>query len=211
MKKLSCFPFFFFSLKYAWIVFLKGINSCMKKILLMYLSLTLFLSSCVINNAVVKPDYDFSKVKRIRVNQFSSAKRYKGISDTVQNAFIQDLLAKGYDIVSDINVKVDCVIDGSVTSFYRIREEWIYSGFYYGYPGRYSRRYWWTGMPIYDGVICDNTVNIGISTRMTDVETGQVVWLDSFNNESWDEDSAINRAVKAVLKSLPKEKVASKK
>jgi hypothetical protein len=199
------------SLKYAWVISLKGINSCMKKMLLMCLSLPLFLSSCVINNAVIKPDYDFSKVKSIRVNQFSSGKGYRGISDAVQNAFIQDLLAKGYDIVSDISVKVDCVIDGSVTSFYRLMEEWVDNGFYYRYPGRYSRRYRWAGMPIYDGVVCSNTVNIGISTRMTDIETGQVVWSDSFNNESWDEDSAINGAVKAVLKSLPKEKVLSKK
>ncbi|MDR1474446.1 MAG: hypothetical protein LBS38_01980 [Endomicrobium sp.] len=183
----------------------------MNKILLMCLSLALFLSSCIINNAIIKPDYDFSKVKSIRVNQFSSGKRYRGISDAVQNAFIQDLLAKGYDIVSDTNVKVDCVIDGSVTSFYRIREEWIDNDFYYGYAGRYRRRYRWAGMPIYDGVIYNNTVTIGISTRMTDVETGQVVWSDSFNNESWDEDSAINGVVKVVLKSLPKEKVISRK
>jgi TolB-like protein len=164
------------------------------------------------NNAVVKPDYDFSRVKSIRVSQFSSGKRYRGISDTVQNEFIQDLLAGGYDVISDSNVKVDCIIEGSVTSFYRVREEWIDNGFYYGYPGRYSRRgYRWAGMPVYDGVVYSNRVNIGISVRMTDVETGQVVWSDSVNNESWDEDSAINGAVKSILKSLPKEKIRSKK
>jgi hypothetical protein len=164
------------------------------------------------NNAVVKPDYDFSKVKSIRVNQFSSRKKYIGISDTIQNVFIQDLLARGYDVVSDVNIKVDCVIDGSVTSFYRVREEWIDNGFYYGYPGRYYRRgYRWVGMPVYDGVVYTNRVNIGIFARMTDVETGQVVWSDSINNESWDENSAINGAVKSILKSVPKEKLNSKK
>jgi TolB-like protein len=163
------------------------------------------------NNAVVKPDYDFSKVKTVRVGQFSSVKRYRGISDAVQNTFIQDLLASGYNVVSDPNVNADCVIEGSVTSFYRVREEWIDNGFYYGYPGRYRRRYRWAGMPAYDGIVYNNTVSIGISARMTDVETGQIVWSDSFNNESWDEDSAISGVVKSVLKSLPKEKIGTKK
>jgi hypothetical protein len=84
------------------------------------------------NNAVVKLNYDFSKVKTVRVGQFSSVKRYKGISDAVQNAFIQNLLAGGYNVVSDPNVKVDCIIEGGVTSLYRVREEWIDNGFYYG-------------------------------------------------------------------------------
>jgi TolB-like protein len=164
------------------------------------------------NNVVIKPDYDFSKVRSIKVNQFSSRARYIGISDTVQNVFIQDLLASGYDVVSDDNVKVDCVIDGSITSFYRVREEWGDSGFYYGYPRRYYRRDFFAGSrPVYDGVVYTNRVNIGISARMTDVETGRVVWSDSINNESWDEYSAINGAVKSILKSVPKEKVNSKK
>jgi hypothetical protein len=184
----------------------------MRRVLLACGSLIFFLSSCVMNNAVIKPDYDFSKVKSIRVNQLSSRKRYKGISDTVQNIFIQDFLSKGYDVISDVNINVDCIIDGSVTSFYRIREEWVDRGFYYGYPGRYHRRgYFWASMPVYDGVVYNNRVNIGISARMTDVKTGQVVWSDSIKNESWDEDSAINGAVKYILKSLPKERINSKK
>ena len=66
-------------------------------------------------------------------------------------------------------------------------------------------------MPAHDGIVYNNTVSIGISARMTDIETGQIVWSDSFNNESWDEDSAISGVVKSVLKSLPKEKINSKK
>jgi hypothetical protein len=163
------------------------------------------------NNAVVKADYDFSKVKSIRVSQFSSGKRHSGISDIVQNAFIQDLLVRGYDVILDSTVKVDCVIEGGVTSFYTQRQEWIDNEFYYGYHGRYRRRgYRWAGMPVvYSGTVV--SINIGISARMTDVETGQVVWSDSVNNESWDEDSAISGAIKSILKSLPKEKVNSKK
>jgi hypothetical protein len=162
------------------------------------------------NNAVVKSGYDFSKVKNIRVGQFSSGKRYRGINDVVQNMFIQNLLASGYNIVSDLNVKVDCIMEGSVTSFYRVRGEWVDNSFYYGYR-YYHRRNYWMGVPVYDGGMYDNIVNIGISAHMTDVETGQVVWSDSFNNESWDENSAISGAVKSVLKSLPKEAVNNKK
>ncbi|MDR3195702.1 MAG: hypothetical protein LBT58_02815 [Endomicrobium sp.] len=163
------------------------------------------------NNAVVKPDYDFSKVKSIRVGQFSSGKRYRGVGDAVQNAFIQNLLANGYDVVSEAKVKADCIIEGSVTSFYRVREERIDNVYYHGRSGIYSRRRnRWRSMP-YDAMAYNNTVNIGVSARMTDVETDRVVWSDSFNNESWDEDSAISGAVKSVLKSLPKEKVSDKK
>jgi hypothetical protein len=184
----------------------------MKKFFLLCIVLMFSLPSCVINNAVVKPGYDFAKVKSIRVNQLSSRERCKDISGSVQSLLIQDLLASGYDVVSDANVKVDCVIDGSVTSFYRVREEWADSGFYFGYPGRYYRRgYSWVSMPMCDGVVYTNRINIGISARMTDVETGQIVWSDSISNESWDEDSAISGVVKYILKSLPKERVNSKK
>ncbi|MDR3306133.1 MAG: hypothetical protein LBS61_00400 [Endomicrobium sp.] len=164
------------------------------------------------NNAVVKPDYDFSKVKSIMVGRFSSGKRYRSVSDAVQNAFIQNLLANGYDVVLDAKVKADCIIEGSVTSFYKVREERIDNVYYYGHCGRYSRRRnRWGSMPLYDAMAYNNTVNIGVSARMTDVETGRAVWSDSFNNESWDEDFAISGAVKSVLKSLPKEKVSDKK
>jgi hypothetical protein len=39
------------------------------------------------NNAVVKPDYNFPKVKSIRVHQFLLEKDYRGISDAIQNVF----------------------------------------------------------------------------------------------------------------------------
>jgi hypothetical protein len=166
------------------------------------------MSSCAVNRAVIKPDYDFSEVKTIRVGKFSSSKIYGQIGDTVGNAFIQCLLAKGYNVISDSNVSVDAVIEGSITAFHREREDVVWPIDVYRRRCEYvfgefdQRRR--MNIIVDDNVVIRNAI-IGISAYMTDVKTGQVVWSDSFTYESVNIDYAITGAIKYILKTLPRD------
>ncbi|MDR3274814.1 MAG: hypothetical protein LBS81_02315 [Endomicrobium sp.] len=53
------------------------------------------MSSCVVNKAIIKQDYDFYSVKTIKVEKFSLGEIYDEIDGAVQNAFIQYLLSRG--------------------------------------------------------------------------------------------------------------------
>jgi hypothetical protein len=164
------------------------------------------------NRAVIKPGFDFSEVKTVRVGHFSKDKIYHKADYAVQTVFIQQLLAKGYNVVSDVNMKVDAVIEGSITDFRHERTDVVYGGWGFRDDVAYDRRYYNDGF--YDrgyggfGVnrIYKNAV-VGISAYMTDVKTGQVVWSDSCTNEGSNLEVALGGAVKSILKTLPQEEV----
>jgi hypothetical protein len=167
------------------------------------------MSSCVVNKAIIKQDYDFSSVKTIRVKKFSSGEIYNKIDGVVQNAFIQYLLSKGYNVVLDSNIRADAVIGGRVTAFRPESDDVIFctdGGYIWVYPDYFFENdlYYRRNRRVFfrDRVIFRSAV-VGISAYMTDVKTGQVVWSDSLTFESLNTDFAIVGAVKSILKTIP--------
>ncbi len=181
--------------------------------------------SCASNRAVVRPDYDFASVKTVRVGKFSPDAMYPNSASAVQNAFMKNLLAKGYRIVADANSEADALIEGSVTTFQPDKKYLIRT------PendkrGRHQPVIYTndvveiSGSNMYDlgtafGLGEDNKImasnaTVGVYAYMVDAETGEVVWTDSYTYEGIDLSSALDGAVRYILRSLPRENIVSK-
>ncbi|MCA6084793.1 hypothetical protein [Candidatus Endomicrobiellum agilis] len=175
------------------------------------------MSSCIVSTAVVKPDYDFSTIRTVRVENFSSGKKYREAGEASRKIFIRHLLAKGYNVVSDnVNVEVDAVIEGSITSFrcerkyvlYPVRcssQCYIFNDYY---DGCYD--YNWARSRTLRKVVTRDAA-VGIYAYMTDVKTGQVIWSDSSVCKNKNIDYALDAVVRDVLRTIPRDNANKRK
>ncbi|MCL2485029.1 MAG: DUF799 domain-containing protein [Endomicrobia bacterium] len=175
----------------------------------------IFFMSCASNRAVIKQDFDFSAIRTVRVGNFSPANNVLSSSgDAVQSAFIRQLLARGFMVVVDPNAPADAVIQGSVLTFQPERRFLVRTsdnrrpGHWHGWG---SDAIEVGGSNVYDlgpafgmdGRVIASNATVGISAHMTDVRTGKVVWSISFSYEGLDLNSALNGAVRFIVRTLP--------
>lgn len=192
----------------------------MLKTMLIQAVFFLVLYGCASPRAVIKQDYDFSSVQSVRVGRFTSSVDYSNSGSAVQNAFIRQLLAKGYNVKSGRDTETDVVIKGSVTTYipdkkYLVRHE---SGGFY--DERDGNTMIFTdgvteigGSTVYDlgsafGMNASNRIiasnaTVGIYAYMEDSDTNEIVWSDSYTYEALDLSAALDGAVKYILRSLP--------
>jgi hypothetical protein len=179
----------------------------------------LVISACASHQAVIKPDYDFSSIRSVRVGRFTSNTDYSNSGSVVQNAFIRQLLAKGYNVKAGREAEADVIIRGSVTTYtpdkkylIRLPED---DGFGRGmYPVIYTSDITEiSGSTMYDlgpalglnepNKIMASNATVGIYAHMEDSLTGEIVWSDSYTYEGLNLESALDGAVKRILRSLP--------
>lgn len=184
----------------------------------------LIMSSCASPGAVIKQGYDFRAVKSIRVGKFVPAADYSGSGGAVQNAFIRQLLAKGYNVKAGHDSEADVIIKGSVTAYVPDKKYLIMLSGEDGFHGRRdsSRPYpvIFTrditeigGSSMYDlgsafglrepNKIMSSNATVGVYAYMEDGATGEIVWSDSYTYEGLDLSSALDGAVRYILRSLP--------
>ncbi|AKL97629.1 hypothetical protein [Endomicrobium proavitum] len=182
----------------------------------------IFLSACAANRAVVKSDYNFSAVKVISVGNFTADAAYPSSGNAVKNSVMKYLLAMGYTVVANNKTKADAVVSGSVTTYLPNKKYLVRMPDYEKINNHHGQTVIYGGADImevggsnvYDlgtafGLGEDNRViasnaTVGISAYMTDAETGEVVWSDSYTYEGLDLSSALDGAVKYILKTIPK-------
>jgi hypothetical protein len=184
--------------------------------------LLVFLTGCV-SRAAIKKDYDFTKIKRVGVLSFSS--RRAGIGEAIADEFMRQLLMKNINVVEraqlasilqeqDLGTSgyldpatakkakallgVDVIITGTVTEYSPHNE--------YTYPSTNT-----TTIRTIKGEtktierpseIVITNAQVGISARMIDVETGSVVWINSYTYDAMDIQTAIEWTVSDLLDSL---------
>ena len=196
--------------------------------------LFLFTPACVTNRAVVRSDYNFAAIKTVRVGNFASGTSDDNSGIIVQNAFMKHLMIKGYRVVVDPKLPADVLIEGSVTAFLPDKKYLIRGtdttrtsghgrgrgqGRGRGYSSMYSNDVVEiSGSNMYDlgtafglggnSKIMASNATVGIYAYMTDSTTGEVVWSDSYTYEGLDLSSALDGAVKYILRSVPKENIA---
>lgn len=191
----------------------------MLKIILIPAVFFLILSGCASTRAVIKQDYDFSSVKSVRVGRFTSNGNYSNSGSAVQNAFISQLLSKGYNVKTGRNAETDAVIRGSVTTYipdkkYLVRQ----SGDGRVYDGRDVYIYANDITEVGGGTMYDlgpafglnepnkimaSNATVGVYAYMEDSATGEIVWAYSYTYEGLDLAAALDGAVKHILRSLP--------
>ncbi|MCL2335716.1 MAG: hypothetical protein FWC57_06600 [Endomicrobia bacterium] len=180
-----------------------------------------FLCSCATPGAVVKDGYDFSAVRTVRAGVFTSDRDYNNSGDAVQTAFMRRLLANGFNVVADPNAPADAVIEGSVTIWQPDQRFLVNTAgggaagvrrgrVIYGQPSVVQI----SGSNAYDlgpafgmgpgNRIVASNATVGISAFMTDAQTGKVVWSFSYTYEGIDLASALDGAVRFIVRTIPR-------
>ncbi len=167
--------------------------------------------------AVVREDYDFSKINRVGVLDFSSYEKegYR-TGSAVADEFVRQLMTKGMDVVErqrlnavlrehnlmhsgmvDLNEEarkkmkkvlgIDALITGTVIKSLPDRKDVIY---FKDEDGEIKSKIF----------LID--AELGISARMIDVDTGLIIWSGSYTSSSFDIEGAINYTVSVLLNSL---------
>lgn len=182
-----------------------------------------FVMSCATNRAVVKQDYDFSQIKTIRVENFADS-GYENSGSVVKNAFVKQLLEKGYKVVVDKNLSADVVIEGSLTA-YNPDKKYLVNDSSNEKRGRrqtvvYNNQITEIGgSNVYDlgtafgmgknsRVVASNAT-VGIYAYMIDAKTSEVIWSASYTYEGLDLSTALEGAVKYILRTIPQESIVN--
>ncbi len=188
--------------------------------------LLLSISNCV-SRVAIKSDYDFSKIKRVGVLSFTDYRRQQGSGETVADEFIRQLIRKNIDVVERIHLEnilkeqdlnasgyinpqtakkagellgVDVVITGTVTKYFA-EDNYI---FLLGTETlKFSNAIIESNEELKTQLFVTNA-QVGISVRMIDVETGSVVWANSYSYDAFDIQTAIEWTVSDLLNSLKK-------
>src|SRR3989339_1590147 len=63
------------------------------------LGISVFVSSCAVDSVVVKPGYDFQRIRRVAVLEFRDSAYYPNSGSMVSQLFVKYLLKAGYDVV----------------------------------------------------------------------------------------------------------------
>ncbi|MDR1942337.1 MAG: hypothetical protein LBQ47_08425 [Endomicrobium sp.] len=168
-------------------------------------------SSCSLNRAVIKQDYDFSTLKTICVGTFTSNVADNNSGDAVQSAFVRLLLAKGYRVVTVNSANADAQIEGSVTSFQPERKYAVYVP--ERRSGKHARgtNFYDLGTPFGVNRVIASNAEVGVYAYMTDLHTGEIIWSDSYVYEGLDLTSALDGVVTSLLNTIPIEKNLSEK
>ena len=195
--------------------------------LLLSIIFLLFVSGCV-SRVAIKEDYDFTKIERVGVLGFTDYNQQKGSGETVADEFVRHLIKKNITVVERIHLEnilkeqdlsssgymnpqtikkagellgVDVIITGTVTKYLpegesrekkSTHKEKVKSSKKIRIRDEREHR-----------LIVVNAQE-GISARMIDVETGTIVWANSYSYDAFDIETAVEWTVSDLLRSLRK-------
>ena len=178
----------------------------MKKLFVLLL-VSLIFSGCAVRYSV-KKGYDFTKIKRIAVCDFSGTSVFANSGDVVADEFVLQMIDKGYNVIERNKVNllirernidsadygrlgkllgVDAILTGSVTKY----AEDAGRTFYYTDSSGNSR----------SDVSMSRAV-VGVSARLIDVNTGEIVWTARNDDEAFDISNAVTFVVAGLLDSF---------
>jgi hypothetical protein len=177
---------------------------------LMAAALPLFFS-CATPGGAFKAGYDFSKIHSISIGEFSSSADQPNSGSVVAGEFAQELLSLGYSVkTSAQDTDIDAVIEGDVTEYLPNSRYLIPSSVRAGRGAVVVQQ----PMPIGgsnvynqgtsmgpgggEQVVVSNAT-VGVSVRMKDSRTGEVIWANSYTYEGLDLNSALEGAVRYLL------------
>jgi curli biogenesis system outer membrane secretion channel CsgG len=174
----------------------------------MLLLLSLFLASCAVQTSVVKPNYDFKKIKRVAVIEFRDAAYQPNSGSLVSDLFVKYLLTTGYDVIERAELEsilrehqlsvqgilnreqakefgkiagVDAIITGSISM---LTPERVY------YESSYPRFI---------------AAQAGVTCRLIDVETGEILWAGSNTYDGMNTQTAFEYLVSSIVDQFKKD------
>lgn len=176
----------------------------------------LVFSSCAVPRAAVKPGFDFSKIKSVKIGEFSSAASQPNSGAVIANAFMGELLQKGFVVRTSDSDSADAVLMGNVSEYqpnrrYLIKVDSrqnttaqtviVQQPIELGGSNTYNLGSAF-GLGDDNRIIVSNAT-VGISAYLKDTRTGEIVWSNSYTYEGLDLNTAVEGAVRYLLGSLP--------
>ncbi|RLD17812.1 MAG: hypothetical protein DRI36_02905 [Caldiserica bacterium] len=164
----------------------------------------LFISACA-PYVAYKKDYDFKKIKKIAVLNFDSYIGFDSSGMVVRDEIIRHLIESGITVVErekidkilkerEIDYKkikkilgADAIITGSVIKYIPEKEEYVYFKDNEGNL-QYEVKYF--------------DAEVGVSARLIDTETGEIIWANTYTYESFDLEAALISCVRGLLRNL---------
>lgn len=177
------------------------------------LLLALFLSSCAVQSTVVKPNYDFKRIKRVAVIEFRDAAYQPNSGSLVSDMFIKYLLRTGYDVIE--RTELDSILKEHQLSVEGIlnraqtKEFGKISGVDAIITGSIS-------MLVPDRVFYDGATprfvaaQAGVTCRMIDVETGEILWAGSNTYDGMNTQTAFEYLVSSIIDQFMKDSAVRK-
>jgi curli biogenesis system outer membrane secretion channel CsgG len=174
------------------------------------LFLALFVSSCAVQSVVLKPDYDFKKIKRVAVIEFRDAAYYPNSGAMASEMFTKYLLKTGYNVIERDEIQTlmrehDLSLAG-VLNREQVKEfgkicgvDAIITG---SIPTAIPERVYYEG-----GNSHFIAAQVGLTCRMIDVETGEVLWAGSNTYDAMNMQTAFEYLVSSIVNQFMKDLV----
>lgn len=178
--------------------------------------ITFFILSCASPRVAVKKDFDFSKIKTVRIGEFTSSTSNTNSGSVVANEFVRQLLDRGYSVKTSDTDASDVVIMGSVTEYFPNRRYLLINQENEDSQQTVvlQQQIEISGTSAYnlgsvfgmgdESKIVVSNATVGILAYLKDVNTGDVVWSSSYTYEGIDLQTALEGTVRYLLNSWKK-------
>jgi curli biogenesis system outer membrane secretion channel CsgG len=170
--------------------------------------LTIFISSCNMETIVMKPGYDFNKIKRIAVLQFRDSAYYPNSGAMVSELFVKYMLKAGYNVVERDEIDAilrehNLAISGALNPE-QVKEYGKICGVDAFVTGTIPMVV--PDRAFYEG---DNpryiAAQVGVTCRMISVETGEILWAGSDTYDAMNTQTAFEYLVSSLARQLIKD------
>lgn len=175
--------------------------------------MAVFVIGCATARVSYKTGYDFSKVRKIYVEEFKSAPNFGSAGNVVRDSFIREFMKNGYIVTESVS-DADAVVEGSIVTFspdkkYLImlskpgeKKIVLHQPIEIGGSNIYSFGSAF-GLKEENQIIVSNAT-VGVSAMMKDAKSNEVVWSNSFTYEGLELSIALDSVTKYLVKSVPK-------
>lgn len=171
----------------------------------------LFFIGCMTPRGVFYKNFNPQKINIISVGEIKPFGRYETSGEMVRDLIIQHLLARNYTVKEENSSDVEYILLGSVTKFLPEKKFLVYTGTenqqvmlggplteisgsnVYNIGSAF-------GVPNSEIVVTNATV--GVSLRLVEKSSGNVVWSSSFVYEALTSDTAAEIVVNYLITSL---------
>ncbi len=172
---------------------------------------TITLTACVTSKGTFYKGFDPQKINVISVGEFRPYGGFPSSGEMIRNLVIEHLLKRGYTIKEQDSAEVEYILLGSVTRFLPEKKYLVYTGtdkqqvMIAGPLTEISGSYVYNlgsafGIP--DSNIVATNSTVGVSARLVEKKTGNVVWTCSFVYEALTVETAADIVANYLITSL---------
>jgi hypothetical protein len=163
-------------------------------------------SSCSMQTVVLKKDFDFTKIKKVAVLEFRDAPYVPNSGAMVSQLFVKHLLFAGYNVVERDELQAllrerQLTEAGIIASPEKAREFGKISGIDAFVAGSITQCI--LPQDIYEGGMTRYiAAQVGVVSRMIDVNSGEILWAGSDTYDSMNTQTAFDYLIGSLVRQL---------